>query len=352
MSRSSVRSALRSRLEEIPMKRLVAALLTCGAVGAVLVPPVVSASPAKPPPDTVAVVSSILVRNKATGIVDPSTRPPSLSISSTTDLRRLDRLRLHALARQHKLQIRKSGAISTLSDPALPDDTAPAVPAISTTASSSYPDPNIGGFRFYFGPTSKLFVCTSGFPVVNGFGYFTVTAGHCGPDVNTTIWSSDGEPWASTITPYDHTRLTKWNPSGTIAGDVSMFSIPSTLPVIRVSPSQNRIIKGGEDPTILEGDICFRGASSAAERCGTVSTVNLVSVVEGRTFPAFCIYKLSAVGGDSGSPIYKKIDTTQARIRGLVSFIWDSDGDGAKDKTCGSPVSKVLSITASTLVTG
>lgn len=338
------------------MIRIGRAFALVSALVAVAAPSSAQALPARAhrhrPPDAVRIVTSLLEKNGATAIIDPSTRPPTLSIQALSVFPRSDRRRVTQLVQHRQLRVRHSGAITALSAPELPDDTAPGVPATATTSSSSYPGPNIGGVRFYFGTISALYGCTSGFPVANGFGYFTATAGHCGPQVSTQVWSANAEPWATTISPYDHTRLSKWGTSGAIPADVSMFSIPSTLPVIRVSATQNRVIKGGEDPSLLEGDVCFRGATSASERCGNVSDVNLVSVVEGRQFPAFCIYKLAANGGDSGAPIYKRVGTDQARIRGIVSFVWDSDGDGVKDKTCGSQVSSVLSATSSSLVTG
>jgi hypothetical protein len=329
-------------------------VLACAVACLALAPPgPAQAAPAVP--DAAAIthlVQAILVRDRATGAIDPSGTPVTLWIASLRSLPRADRRVIDGLRRRHLLGVRHGGAMNTLSDPQTPDDSVSGVPAQSATAATGYPGPNIGGVRYYLGTSAQYYACTAGFPVANGFGYFTATAGHCGPAVNTPIWSVDAEPWASQITPYDHTRFTTWStPTGPVIGDVSSFSIPSTLPVIRISSNQVRYIRGGEDPTLLENDVCFRGATSTTERCGNVSRVNQAIVIEGRSFSAFCIYKLAALGGDSGSPLYKKVGTSDARIRGVLSFVWDTDGDGAYDTTCGTPVSAVLRATSSSLVT-
>jgi hypothetical protein len=122
------------------------------------------------------------------------------------------------------------------------------------------------------------------------------------------------------------------------------------MPAIRITPNLARVIRGGEDPYLMESNICFRGASTAGERCGGVSKVNTTITAEGRTYPVFCIYRVAGLAGDSGAPMYKKVGTSEARIRGITSVVWDTDGDGEVDTTCGSPISRVLASMSSKLL--
>jgi hypothetical protein len=301
-----------------------------------------------PAVDVTAAATSILRRNLVDGVVDPSTEPPTLYVADDAPLPAADRAALRRLVDQGRLRMVDTGEIRTADAPAILDETL-TLPTFGTI-SGSYPDPNIGGVRHYIGSTADAESCTTAFPVANAYGAFTVTAGHCGEQDDLRVWDANGEPVATAVTTYDWVRSTTWASPGSIRGDVAMFLTPNPLPAIRITANHARVIRGGEDPTILEGNVCFRGATTAGERCGAVSRVNQSIIAEGRAYPVFCIYKLVGLAGDSGAPMYKKVGTSEARIRGVLSVTWDTDSDGEIDTVCGTPISRVLSITASRLL--
>ena len=73
-------------------------------------------------------VIGILRRNKVDGIVDRSTRPPTLYVESLSRVRGADRRILGKLVRRKQLLIRASGSIDPLAGPEIPDETVPTPP--------------------------------------------------------------------------------------------------------------------------------------------------------------------------------------------------------------------------------
>lgn len=228
-------------------------------------------------------------------------------------------------------------------------------PRTAARSAASYPEADIGGVRYYVEVGAYDSYCTTGFTVRAADGRTAVTsAGHCGWKSGQPVGAARGDAVTSGWTRQVSTVATStWSGSGSIPGDFLTFYSSSAKGLLYQGGAPARKVTGGSNPTVGESNVCFRGATTGGSgTCGSVDSVGTLFDVQGNTYPAFCLSGAVPGLGDSGAPMYVPNGTDNASIRGIVSFGWDSDGDGTYDKGCGTPVNTVLSTTNTSLVTG
>jgi hypothetical protein len=203
--------------------------------------------------------------------------------------------------------------------------------------SLNYPNGTWGGERIWTSTAG----CTTGFAMQNAGGKFMTSAAHCFTGNGQVVRGSHGDngPSAAQIG-----TVVGFQPTGSVPGDFAAWYNGGVDAMIN---GTNRKVKGSENPVLFEQNVCFRGASSAAERCAGVSDVNLTVKADGRTFKAFCIdfgSNPNAKSGDSGSAVYKASAANQARARGILT-------GRIGTKACSTPIGTVTSTySASVLV--
>ncbi len=208
----------------------------------------------------------------------------------------------------------------------------------------NYPNPEWSGQRIFIptGQPSQFNACTTGVAMRNALGNFMTTAAHCSNGDGRPVHGAVGDGAAGLGAQVS--TIVGWQGQGTVPGDFAAFYYS---PAVGFVYGANRSVKGARDPQWLEQNVCFRGATSASEKCAGVSDVNLLVASGGRTFRAFCIdfgTRQGALGGDSGSAMYQATAAGEANVRGVL---WGTIGS----RTCGTPVSVIASTySASVLV--
>jgi hypothetical protein len=205
---------------------------------------------------------------------------------------------------------------------------------------TSYPNPEWSGQRVFLEiGGGRNMACTTGFAIRNAFGVFQTTAAHCATGDRQPVRAAAGD---SGVPGGVVSTISGFQSPGGGRGDFAAFSFPGAVGFVF---GANRSVKGAGDPVWFEQGVCFRGATSAAEKCAGVSNVNfsVPPAVDGfgRTwsFNVFCIDHgagTPARGGDSGAAMYRAQGTNEALARGILSLTSDS-------KTCGTPIQTVLS---------
>ena len=209
--------------------------------------------------------------------------------------------------------------------------------------STSYPNPNQAGQRIVI---NLSWYCTSGFGMSNAFGKFMTTAAHCATANGQAVSGATGDNGTPSG---NYGSTTGWQPGGVVPGDFVAF-YKSDATALTYGPV--RTVKSAADPTWLEQNVCFRGATTSGERCAGVSDVNMAVSVSGggltRQFSAFCVDFALAGGpplpGDSGSPMYLGIGADQAAARGVLSGVIGTKG-------CGTPITSITSTYNATVLT-
>lgn len=171
-------------------------------------------------------------------------------------------------------------------------------------------------------------------------GVFQTLAAHCVAGDGTQVLGAGGDS-INAATGAVAGSIVGFQAPGTARGDFAAFAFPSAVGFVY---GANRSVKGAGDPVWFEQGVCFRGATSATEKCAGVSNVGYTIttlIADGRSwqFSAFCIdHGAGAAGlpGDSGAAMYRAQGTSEALARGIVSGTTGS-------KTCGTPIQTVLS---------
>lgn len=310
--------------------------------------------PATDPPASVAVEPSIedlhaaLQGEHRASYLASTASGPVLYTNGVAGFRAPTRAIIADLRRRGALAVR-SGTIPTVT---LPNELR-IPPSVATAAGSSYPDPGIGGVRYFIevGSPYQSF-CTTGFAVRHADGRTAMTsAGHCGWKTGQPIVAASSDAHgAAGVSQYSTVAATTWGTPGPITGDVLRYYAPSAKGYVYQGAAAPRKVSGWQDPVLSETSVCFRGASTGGSgSCGPVLSVGTVFDVGGYQFPAFCI-DATPKPGDSGSPMYVRSGTDKASARGVLSFMQDEDGDQVYDNACGTPMSAVLSSTNTTLM--
>lgn len=196
----------------------------------------------------------------------------------------------------------------------------------------TYQGPSASGVR-EFHETSPGYYngCTAGFSgVIQGGTKVQFTAAHCATGAGKAVYASKGD--SSHISNLDgyYGYGNSWNPQGTNRLDVMLHTSPDASPHVYINSSYKRTVVGQANPVWLETDICYRGATSATEKCGGVSYFSSFNV-GGRIFDGFCLGGAQSLPGDSGSGIYKKLSNDRASARGIL---WGHQGVNA----CGTSI--------------
>lgn len=84
--------------------------------------------------------------------------------------------------------------------------------------------------------------------------------------------------------------------------------------------------------------MCWRGSTSATEKCAGVGSVDFYSNPGGYAYNRFCIIGPEALPGDSGSGAYHKQANGNARAAGIVTL--GGEGTGV---ACGVQISDATS---------
>ena len=205
---------------------------------------------------------------------------------------------------------------------------------------TSYPNPEWSGQRVFL-PLSggRVGGCTTGFAVRNAVGVFQTLAAHCVTGDGQQVLAAGGDSINSTVGGAV-SSVVGYQAPGNARGDFAAFAFPNAVGFVY---GANRSVKGAGDPVWLEQGVCFRGATSVAEKCAGVSNVDYTVTTtgpDGRTwqFAAFCIDHGAAtpgLPGDSGAAMYRAQGSNEALARGIVSGTVGS-------KTCGTPIQSVL----------
>jgi hypothetical protein len=195
---------------------------------------------------------------------------------------------------------------------------------------------NVGGW---------LFSCTTGLEFVNGFGYFTSTAGHCGR-------VGDGVIIGPVIV--DSIRANGYQGQQWVMADVSMVSLSARgfpgWPMIDTGDYGQRPIAGKYRNAQIGGGLglCFEGMYSDSGNCGRVTRANTWTCCDqyGTSFYFSCIDYPSGPG-DSGGPVYQPSGVNAIAV-GMVSSAVTING---VRMTCFSTVESMEYIFGSSVVT-
>lgn len=219
-----------------------------------------------------------------------------------------------------------------------------------------YSDTRVGDVRMitHLADGVSQTICTTGFGVMNPvYGEFMTSAGHCSwGQTGNTVYNSSGDDCCQT----------------TAAGTVGLSH--QTIDILAFSrDAEPKVWNGTEYPWVVGGanpqvnePVCYRGATSGVEQCGTISHTNYTINIDLRGFsgphynyPGYCVSSASGIvgdGGDSGSAIYRyKEEEIQGvptiTAKGLIAAKFQFPG---YTLTCGPTISQVLSVTSSQLL--
>ncbi|MFZ1588939.1 MAG: hypothetical protein GX471_01440 [Candidatus Microthrix parvicella] len=193
----------------------------------------------------------------------------------------------------------------------------------------TYPDPSASGVREFHETSPGYYgACTAGFSgAVNGGAKVQFTAAHCATGAGKAVNASHGDANVSGNIASYYGSGTVWSPTGANQLDVMLHSSPNASPHVYINSNYKRTVVGQANPVWLETNICYRGATSASEKCGGVSYFSNFNV-GGRTFDGFCLGGAKPLGGDSGSGMYKKLSNDRASARGILWGYQGSNGCG------------------------
>lgn len=217
---------------------------------------------------------------------------------------------------------------------------------------SLYSDTNVGDVRMYLQFSGGDELCTTGFAIGNGFGEFMTSAGHCSwGQTGISVYNSSGDGCCKS----------------TLAGSVTLsHNSVDVLAFWRASDpkvwngSVYPWVRNGVNPQLGES-VCYRGATSVVQQCGTVSRVNysvsyqdFLGLGPRYNYAAFCVTGVVPQPGDSGSGIYRYRSETLDGVptvdaKGLLAIGLDVVG-GTPTHTCGPTIGQVLSATNSQLL--
>jgi hypothetical protein len=163
----------------------------------------------------------------------------------------------------------------------------------------------------------RLYGCTSGLLFHNAFGYFGSTAGHCGRIKSGVVMGPHIVDWI---------RINGYFGRSTVYGDAGLMSLSwrpwSAWTVVHTQGGGHRSMIGKLSNTqIAVGlGLCFEGRSSDGSNCGSVVRANQTICCDGygKTYIYSCI-NTPGLAGDSGSPVFQRVGTTQARVAGMLS---------------------------------
>jgi hypothetical protein len=209
---------------------------------------------------------------------------------------------------------------------------------------NNYPNATWGSERIYTPmPPNHVYGCTSGFAMTNAFGRFMTTAGHCFPGDGAPVLGSNGDngPVAARVG-----TVVGWQGSNG-RGDFAAWYNPNVDGYLN---GANRKVKGAGSARVGE-TVCHRGATTAREVCGTVTTVGYRVGGEGvldkwgvrRTMDGSFCYSAPTAEGDSGSGVYVPSAAGEAVARGIL---WG----GTTDSKCATDIQRVLSTYSATIV--
>jgi hypothetical protein len=219
----------------------------------------------------------------------------------------------------------------------------PAGPAAPTNANRNVFPPYEAGLRAVIAISStRQAVCTSGFVLRNGFGWFGTVAGHCGAPNRRVGF---GTRWA------DYVRANGYTTTSRVAADVAMVSLsvrrwPSRAVIHATGTVHPRLVGRLSNAAIGPGlQLCFEGVSSDTSNCGPVTLTRQWVCCDAtrRQFYYSCIAYPSRPG-DSGGPVYQRLAGGRANAAGMVS---SSVTIGGRASTCFSPIQSIEKAMAS-----
>jgi hypothetical protein len=187
-------------------------------------------------------------------------------------------------------------------------------------------------------------VCTSGFVLRNGSGWYGTVAGHCG------AWNrrvAFGSTWADVVRANGYTRTSR------VAADVALVSLSirrwPSRPVVHATGTRHPLLVGRlTNAAIGRGlRLCFEGVTSDTANCGPVNLTRQWVCCDGtrRQFYYSCIGYPSRPG-DSGGPVYQVLAGGRANAAGMVS---SSVTIGGRASTCFSLIQTIEGTMRSTI---
>lgn len=208
----------------------------------------------------------------------------------------------------------------------------------------NYPNATWGSERVWTPrPPNFIYGCTSGFAMANAFGRFMTTAGHCFPGDGAPVLGSSGDsgPAAARVG-----TSVGWQGSNGL-GDFAAWYNSNVEGYLN---GANRKVKGAGSARAGE-TVCLRGASTAREVCGTVTTVGYRVGGEGvlddwgvrRAMDGSFCFAAPTAEGDSGSGVYVPSAAGEAVARGIF---WG----GTTDSKCATDIQRVLSAYSASIV--
>jgi streptogrisin B len=192
-------------------------------------------------------------------------------------------------------------------------------------AGTFHTDAVIGGDAIY----GARYRCSLGFNVRSGSTYYFLTAGHCGK-AEATWWSS---------TTHNTTTLLGSTQNASFPGnDYAIVKYASTYAPETQGRAGSIDVQGARDAKL--GETVYRDGSTTQEHSGTVTALNVtVHYQGGGTVRGLIQTTVCAEPGDSGGPMYSKVDNTAI---GLTS---GGSGDCKKGGTTFfQPVTEALSV--------
>ncbi|MDR0591703.1 MAG: FG-GAP-like repeat-containing protein [Bifidobacteriaceae bacterium] len=211
--------------------------------------------------------------------------------------------------------------------------------------------PPKAGKYIYIGSTAA---CTANALVQTSNGTkYSLTAGHCTRTGDSVRFAGTSTAGTTSYSSFDG------SPS-VVTVDAARFSTPSTtVPQVYIGNDSSRAITSKAMPYVNQANVCFYGATTHTEICGTVYEVNTsLTPSPGSTGTQnqswFNVGSGWLCSGDSGAPVYQKASGGTASLLGIVSLVTVDrvDPDG---KFCGhsigfTPIDLALSASSTSLV--
>ena len=219
---------------------------------------------------------------------------------------------------------------------------------------SHYPPLDAGLNNYYFQAATDVHHgdCTSGYVVKRGQNQYGTTAGHCAVDADSDWWGYEMRIGGTRIGIIKKNHFASHRGNGQkVTADALLYSVPDGKAkkqiTVKTSPYVfHRYVRAmvPEKHTSKGMTVCYSGAQTGA-RCGrvrhryrdvkvgtSVGTINYRRLICGRGG------LLDAAPGDSGAPVYDKMDDGGARAAGLLV---GGLRIGPKYEVCFSPMNAV-----------
>jgi hypothetical protein len=204
--------------------------------------------------------------------------------------------------------------------------------------------------------------CSSGFTLVNAYGYFGTTAGHCsftastsGPDpvyMGPSLYGSGAVSVDSIRNNAYYSQL--WTYADALSYSLSAGGFPVTAQVMTGAYAHRTVTSRYTSSPPIGTSLCFDGVASAGGNCGALRRVDVVATLgDGKLIvDAECFDSNDdADSGDSGAPVYKVNGDGTARAAGLVFGSITVSGASGGRETCYSHIDNVVDLLGAEVLT-